>query len=548
MTLHLLRIEAVNLESVLADTPHLSVIRGGGLMALEAVRLFAREPLPGAPPSAPARGWLARLLAKLRRRRRAPGPQPVLISGGASVGLYTLKLPPDPGPEPHAAQVAAILHRLAQAYPQHSFVVDIEPMPNPEQDFESARKRVTARNRLGQMMQPSMSLADCAPAAAGPCDFDDLRPAVRDKTLEVGAEAKRRVRLSASVASRYDYGVAAKRDFLNRTTGLDLHYTRDFEQLAGRCPAARRLQNKLAVLYFDGNGFGRLQAACRKPDELKALDQYLRSAREKLLAGLLQHLDAQPDGKVRLAKRGSEVAPEPAADGIDALRFELLLWGGDELLFVVPAWLGLSALHKFYELSAHWQWQGEPLTHAGALLLCADNTPIDRMTALARELAERVKEQDRAHNRCDYLVLESIDFPAEPLRRYFARRYPALAACRAPLAWPKHADDALRTLARLRADGALPHGPLHEGALALTRRDDACDQADAAAAALTADLERRAAVAGDHAQAAVAQLCKALVDLFPGQTAAWRWVHLAELWDYLVAAAPAASEHREGDA
>jgi hypothetical protein len=536
---HLLRIEAVNLDRILADTDQLSVIRGGGLMALSAVRRF--DPDSGTPPQ---------ILIDA-----ADGPFQVdlaLISGGASVGLYRFDLPEraDSLAQRVVDQVAA---HLRADYPHHGFVVDSVPIGDDGNAFTRARERLIARNRLRQLRQPTPVPAGDAGSGAGPCAWDDLRPAVQEQQLKPAADGTRRsVWLSASVHARYEEGRARKQGFLNETTGLDLQYTEDFETLAGQFPQDRRLQNKLAVLYFDGNDFGKLQAGCTTDESLRAFDRYLRDARASLLRGLIEHLAARPEAFYQ--------APD-AADAPQRLRFELLLWGGDEFLFVVPAWLGLSALYHVFEATADWTWSqprsvtgddepdsSHPLTHAGALIFCDRKTPIDRMTQLARDLAEQgVKDAEdggRDRSRFEYLILESIDFPAEAPAAYFERRYPAFAH-RSPLSPVGDAAGLIAKLAGLRDAGRIPHGPLHERALRIARGHDPGNPG-AEADALVADLGSRAAAAGPQAEEDLAQLRDNLARLFPAgrQIDAWRWVHLAELWDYL---APRRTARAAGD-
>lgn len=534
---HLLRIEAVNLDTVLEDTDQLSVIRGGGLMALEAVGGFAGKPVP-LPPARWTR-WLPFLRRWLGRTTQAE-----LISGGASVGLYRLQLPPDPSAEPHRELVAHVAARLAEDYPHHCFVVDLEPFPDGADEFKSARERVIAKNRLRQLQQPSLALPEIDASPHGPCARDDLRPAAAAQHLRRTALGTRpgKLWLSPSVFERYRCGRERKRGFLNDLVaprlGRALDYTEDFEQLAGDFPQDRRLQNKLAVLYFDGNDFGKHQSRCDSPDVLQTFDQTLRDHRIRLLQDLIGHLAGRPDAFARPYDRAGKL---DAAAEASALRFELLLWGGDELLFVVPAWLGLKALFTAWRSMAGWTWQDQPLTQAGALIFCDHKTPIDRMTALARELAERVKAHDRGagrqENLFDYLILESIDFPAEPLRAYFARRYPGLAASRRPLAPVPAAATLIGELAARREH--IPRGPLLEGVWRLLRDTD-CDP-QTSATALTDDLQRRAAASGAEAEQTLNSVLDHLAQLWPAQSLAWRLAHLAEWWDYLGPSTPASA-------
>ena len=548
MTEHLLRIEAVNLAHVTDDTDQISVIRGGGLAALEGARIALTPLAPLHSSDAEVRvtaGLWQRILNWLRGPRGVPPSLPGAadsaclqverISLGASVGLYRL-VPTDPSTSESPAMLRErIAAHLSRDFPHHTFVVDVEPMEG-EAGFPDAHQRVIARNRWRQLAQPTLAWPQPATpgsGAMGPCREDDLRPAV---TPSQGRSPGLLEGTSASVQWRFEKGRLEKRGFLSRESGIDdLDYSHSFEDLA-RGHHDRRLDNKLAVLYFDGNGFGGIQSQCKTPAALHDFDQYMRAQRKALLARLLADLRQAPDARV--------LPREPSAP--ETLRFELLLWGGDELQFVVPAWLGLHALSLFYESSAHWRWPADAgasqLTHAGAIVFCHYKTPIGRITRLARELAEGVKDSPggRGCNRFDYLVLESIDFPAEPVERYRRGRFAPLTSTHPwrPLdlpAPPITLRQAAHALARIRDAGRLPRGKIHDAAQGFVTRGDDPIALGKAVAALEQTLDRSAEAHTEtrQAQADLTRLRETRDALFPGQEPAWAWLHLAGLWDYL---------------
>ena len=64
-------------------------------------------------------------------------------------------------------------------------------------------------------------------------------------------------------------------------------------------------------------------------------------------------------------------------DGKDALRLEVLLWGGDEFTLVVPAWKGLEVLERFFQIAARLEFGSDvPMTHRAAVIFCHHNAPI----------------------------------------------------------------------------------------------------------------------------------------------------------------------------
>ncbi|WP_295438248.1 hypothetical protein [uncultured Thiodictyon sp.] len=538
MTAYLVRIEAVNLGQVLEDTDQLSVIRGGALLALAGARALVERPvtLATSPLPQPSPGFWERLSARLGVAGVAADSGSVAveipaarISSGASIGLYEVVFPETAaGPTPDDYQ-AEVVRRLNQDYPHHTFVVDLAPIPATPDGFTQAQRLVTARNRVRQLRQLSLALPGDprATAVTGPCAWDDLRPAAAPLPRGKGP-GKRSDQVSASVAARFRHGADHKGAFIREQSGIDLEYARDFEEIATDFPDYR-LRNKLAVLYFDGNGFGAIQDGCRSADQLQDFDDAIQLKRRELLAQVLRQLAA--DQTHAFYTRQPE--PDDPSGAKAVLRFELLLWGGDEILFVVPAWKGLAALFAFYAATAGWQWPvgGKDLTHAGALIFCDYKTPIARMTALAREMAEAVKDREhgRDRNLFDYLILESIDFPAEPLEQYRAARYGPLVSCRRPLCPPREGPALIRAIAALREHPDFPRGKLYEGAQALIVHPDA--KAAVWQQAL-ADLEET--LTADPDTAAVTHRLKVdLAALLPDQDPAWQWLHLIELWDYL---------------
>ena len=181
------------------------------------------------------------------------------------------------------------------------------------------------------------------------------------------------------------------------------------------------LENKIAVFYADGNGFGKIQAKWVKTVEHQIhFDDTLKTYRREFLACLLQQW---------MPKDGKGILP-----------LETLLWGGDEMMFVVPSSKGFALAQMFYQQSRNWWIELDgtkhKLTHAGGLVFCHYKTPIGRVKKLAEDLADEIKEREygREGNYFDYAVLESIDYPAEEtLDEFFFKRYGALAKHRFPL-------------------------------------------------------------------------------------------------------------------
>lgn len=530
----LLRIEAVNLDQVIDDTDKIAVIRGGSFGALFGTQSL--EPAADAPdpaePLTPRWPLLSRLFWRGFRQHK-----PRRISTGASVGLYALR-----APRLDARRLAdAVAQALNERWPHHTFVIDTEPYDPAQGDFSQAHEAVIAKNRVRQLRQTAVAIPAPVPDCRLVDDFDDLRPASADLHLDGNKAA------SASVHARAELGREQKDAFLRWASGVaDVRYAQSFEDIAANAadlPAGDPLLGKLGVLYFDGNGFGAHQASCKTEQQLRDFDTMVSAFRRDWLAALIQRLARDRHGWHQPAlRRGKPPAPP-------RLRLELLLWGGDEILLVLPAGLALDALMHFYASAAAAHAQGklnwpdadgtpQPLTHAGGLVLCQHKVPVARTRDLARRLADQIKARDdsRHADRWDYLVLESVDVPHNAPADFHRARYGPRAAERRPLA-PAAQADALPRLAALRNPPA--------AAMPLTGEDPRL--ALGKARDLGFRLTREASCKGAEERDALVKQLDALVptdgpqqelpalaaQLFPGQSPAWRWLHLLELWDYL---------------
>ncbi len=237
------------------------------------------------------------------------------------------------------------------------------------------------------------------------------------------------------------------------------------------------------------------------------------------------------------------------------LRLETLQWGGDESLLVVPAWIGMDLLQHFFHHTKSWK----PLTHAAGIVFCSAKSPIRQIQALARELAESVKNSKggRDDNFFDYMVLESVDYPTEAdLKQTFEIRYGPLAATRPaklrPCAdWPemkKRLGELLseRLIPRRQAYGLVRQFAgaelveIFDGGEALGGWNDVTN--------LETKAERLCPLAlAERRLLDTAEDCQGLIDAMPELfdffdvrdredpiARAWMWIHLVELWDYLV--------------
>ncbi|MGZ8181583.1 MAG: Cas10/Cmr2 second palm domain-containing protein [Methylobacter sp.] len=401
-----LRFEGVNLSNFIYDTNDLSTIRGGGLLLLNApeeVQKIIKKELSGFDPDKDT------------------------ISKGASWALFKLET----DNEKIASTIKEnIITRLNaekddnQPNPlRHAtFVVDILKKT---ELYQQDRDSLHALNRWQQMQAPSLSIPQAAEAV---CEFDKVRPGSEKIPVKSDHEPNKieEKTASPSVKMRNEYGRGQKRGkFYKDRTGLDLKFTSDLQELSSD-PAQGILNGKIAVIYVDGNKFGDIARDCINSEEQTQFDQQLREGQSAILKTLLEEANINELWKYEDEKNNKKI------------RLETLLWGGDELIWVVPAWLGWYTLNLFFkqadekikiinqkilERTKYPSKNGE-LSYAAGLVFCHHNAPIHRITALAHNLAEIPKKQKeyKYKNMVAYQILESFDHAGTDIERHRLKR------------------------------------------------------------------------------------------------------------------------------
>lgn len=315
---YLLRVEGVNLYHVLDDTRQLSVRRGGSMLLRQAINDITCENISDLPPS-----WK-------------------IISSGASTGLFQFTSDSLQSAQESKGYIVGFLNNHEQ-YRYFSFVVDVFPLLKDEKDepdepekidFRLSREAVLAKNRFCQFQQPTLTYQDIngADTTVQPCTWDNLRPAPQDGAQE-GEKVKRDLgevmaKVSAFTGIRHDYGRKEKKDFINKETGRNDDYTWDLQVLSHH-PAYSNCNDKIAVLYFDGNSFGKIQKSCDTPEVLKKFDNYVQDKRRDFFRQLAEEANRDQNFCTVDYQQGDRIE--------NAIRLEVLLWGGDEIMLVVPA-------------------------------------------------------------------------------------------------------------------------------------------------------------------------------------------------------------------
>ena len=471
----LLRIEGVNLGSVLSDTNQISVIRGASLLLRQAVKDVQDK------------------------------YQLQAVSVGASVGLFSTKIPEGETVDSLVQRITGYLF-TDDKYCHLTFVVDALVFDG---NFQACREKLIGMNRLRQLQQVSLAVPTWNKHQhVSACFLDGLRPAMQP--FHKNGEKQK---VSASVYQRFNFGKEQRQKFYQdelEVTALKQTFTDDLQELADD-DTQGNLHRKISLIYLDGNKFGKIQQQyCTSIETQQEFDQHIQSLRRDFLRELVKYAETDP----------SFCTP----DG--DLRLEVLMWGGDEMLLVVPAWKGIDTLQLFYSVSQDWKFKKEPLTHAGGIVFSQANTPIYRLRKLAEDLANGVKAQQQAKDRqpanlFDYLILESMDFPAESLESLRKRQFGDLATSRQPLL--PFSDEALSEVRALLSESTLPRSQLIS--LAYTAIHKPADVAK--------KLERLKTVL---TESSVANIHARLQALFGNTETEWPWLHLAELWDYLLPA------------
>ena len=382
-----LRIEGVNLANFLADTQDLSTIRGGGLLLLRSVK------------------WVEDVVKK-----EFPDIHLQAISTGASNGLFSFDADEN-GADKLRETVAGFL-RQHKKLGYATFVVDVQKA---DSDFLHGKEAVFARNRWRQWQQPTCILPEHNDnPKTQVCPLDRIRPGTEQKPIK-----GKQKWISSSAAIRRSYGSSKKQKFyadeMKHYFNSDFKgkFVKEFEALTND-ESRGNLHHKMAVVYLDGNGFGKIQNEyCRDENAQQSFDKTVKKYRADALKEILE-------------KMGSAAGYRTATC---ELRLETLLWGGDEVIWVVPAWKGWEVLGMFYAISNNWHFDNNaPLTHAGGLVFCHHNAPIHRIVELTKSLADAVKTEIEESNEAEgrdinknlfqYLVLESFDHIGSDLDQY----------------------------------------------------------------------------------------------------------------------------------
>ena len=467
MVTRYLRIEAVNFNETVFDTNDLRATRGASLACLIAPRLLieaiaGRQDWPcemiysGASQAAAkidCDGDLADAEDNVSRSLQA-------FLTGQSKPADLEKVIDDLSPQDREAW-----RLLAPLLPELTFSF---AMAEAGDDYYGDRCKLEASLRQRQLQQPSVPPVTRRPGSWAVCSLDGFRPISGDAE---GPTGERRP-LSNSVALRRRIGREMRRTFYSRYAAVDDigEFAQSFEDLTRDPPLPDELpvalKGKMALIYFDGNRFNadrhklltEPESAPASVAAERAFSEAVERARKRLLGSVL----------ATLKEPGRANWCPDEKDGPDRLRFETLLWGGDEALFVVPAWSAFRIARQLLENFSdplNWAVNELALTHAMGLLICSYKTPIRLAQGLAKELAEEVKtpgSDGTLHSRLNYLILESVEIPSEGLTAFRRSHYGVGNPGTASVTEYSQFDELMAGMAKVTAYDGVPRSQVYK--------------------------------------------------------------------------------------
>jgi len=521
-------VEGTNIYANVLDTDQLSVIRGSSFILKDAIKNLAKQFSDTLTP----------------------------ITTGASRGLfYTAK-------KVDIAQLVTDITIELEQPPFCYFTFAVEQCQ--AESLIQANEQLLTQLRFHQMSGITAvpdRLNDEDARGKHPCELEGGRVAANSLNRTVQNASRS---LSLSVHDRWLYGRDKRQNFYleegdtNECEALHAYrFTDDLENLAAASNYPK-LNNKIAVIYMDGNKFSTIQRQILQQAEEAGVDQiaaqqqfdcYVKDNRSTFLKEIL--LEMLPSETARFP---DAITQNSVND--DVIRFETLLWGGDEMLFVLPAWSGFELLQSFFQVSAKWEIANKPLTHAAGIVFCSAKTPIRIIRDIAQSLADTIKDnlgEQREINSWDYMVLESIDYPVNnDISTFNQGRYGRTLTNRRPKYFSAAKDwvKAREDLTRLIKGELLSRRQLYRVVNAFNKQgssgtiswDELANSKQLNKNTTGQEqAEHRLLMLLDRGQRndltkILPRLANNLfgIDIAQAEDRAWFWINLLELWDYMI--------------
>ena len=432
-----LLLEAVNLYGTLLDTQDLSTTRGGSHALLTLPQLVTDALMGKDAGRALPKGWhgktvMAAASKGLYALEAEEGAQTPLTEE-AAVNLlegWLKSEQPDPRFFSDDAETAAFedkdgrLNRSLkwQIASHMSWVVVAEA--DGGQGFEAIFTTLSDKKADKQYQSltcdlpplPEKGLSGAEKAASRPCPVDGVRPVSAYFWRPSDAEGKPRpTPMSLSVATRRCLGRGGRRkEFYKELLEpvklafareqLDkVHFADDFEEIVKNPPkeVPEALRGKMAVLVMDANSMGKAilekttdeveyQLFCNKVSQERA--NIAKALLEEAMTDPSLHVTPEEFKTGGFAKQ-KDGKSRNMANHDRLIRLETLMWGGDEMAFVLPAW-GLEAAMKAIcsALPDAEKQEEAKFTYAIGAVLCNFKTPIQEVMKLADDLSSEIKK------------------------------------------------------------------------------------------------------------------------------------------------------------
>jgi hypothetical protein len=384
MDTFLLRFEAADFGSTVFDMPRLSAIRGASLAYLYSDKLVTR------------------VLAN------QPDVVAKEIYTGASQGAWQLTC---------TGEAA----RKASEAVRHALRTD-DDATGPHSHLCYQVALVKGDNGKALALAESLNAAARYQSEGFPLPVFDSNLAGHDADGDRARPAKGK--MSVARQARQDFGRKQRQKFYTYYGGpTPSHdFVDDFETMVKDAPFSRddSPASKTAVFFADGNKLNskRKAAVKRSMKDLTDFSDALKGNQKRLLGQIVDWL------KEGATQREKHFCVRDTEDDKLKFRFETLMWGGDEMLFVMPSWLALEFSANFLNWTKDWKAGGNAITFSAGLVIANHKTPIRQTKQLAGDLAQINKDLNgREVSSLQAEIFESLSVPDTDLQAYRDRLY-----------------------------------------------------------------------------------------------------------------------------
>lgn len=377
-----LQLEAQNFSSSIFDTQDLSTIRGGSLLL---------------------RDLVYEVDAYLREQFVDHVEAATL---GGSIGVWRLTIP-----NSQAQKLGANIRTKFNASDFKHVGFGIAIITESDAGYRHHRAELIAVLQRQRLQQTRIKFPELENTEYHVCPIDLVRPEGAKKQ-KVGPGQV--IRPSESVYARRKFGIEKKQSLIEAEIGsLSDDLAASYKEIrANARPFAMQinsisegaappkglksnLEDKICIITLDGNGFGKIQDLALSTNDTiegqRAFDQDLAKIRagivKRVYTKLLEKGGIGPPSEQERIVR--EELHDAAIDNI--IRFEMLLWGGDEIMFIVPARIGWELIVEASDAISSLRLNDKPVTFSIGAVFCHHDAPISRIKHLADSLAEHVK-------------------------------------------------------------------------------------------------------------------------------------------------------------